>query len=388
MHLISDPDEDLTLRHMVNPRHRRRVRDWLRAAVLEVVSRLFNYRSWSSGHRVDASRMHRGGVRLGFSVLYAPLAEFQVAHWNGPPDSEYVGWVEDQLAEVEKAAEREGAVVVRDRPSLEAALAGEQVGLVHCMEGGFQLGATPVEIRRTVERLAGRGLVYVTLAHLFWRQVATNANAFPFFGDRTYHRLFHEPEVGLTDLGRAAVETMVEHRVIVDVAHMSQAAVDETLELIEGLDRGSGVTTPVVATHVATRRDSEPLEYNVTRATVERIADRGGVVGLIMGDHIVAAGVRAESSRRDRRTKDFSDSFEALCEHVDTLRDWCGGSFEHIGIGSDLDGFIKPTLAGIEYADDMGQLEPALAGRYGAASAELIASGNAVRLLRSYRWPS
>src|SRR5205085_1821934 len=97
----------------------------------------------------------------------------------------------------------------------------------------------------------------------------------------------------------------------------------------------SGGTTPVLATHVATRRDSEPLEYNLARPTVERIAARGGIVGLIMGDHIVGAGVRERSSRRDRRTKDFGDSFDALCEHVDTLRDWCGGSFEHIGIGSD-----------------------------------------------------
>src|SRR5207247_7583909 len=174
-------------------------------------------------------------VGVGLSVLYAPLAEFQVAHWDGPPQHEYVGWVEDQLAEVEAAAAREGGVVVHDRPALEAALARRQVALVHCLEGGFQLGATADEVRDTVSRLAGKGLAYVTLAHLFWRRVATNANALPFLTDGQYHRLFHEPGVGLTQLGRAAVDAMAEHHVLVDLSHMSQAAIDDTLARLDDL---------------------------------------------------------------------------------------------------------------------------------------------------------
>ena len=59
-----------------------------------------------------------------------------------------------------------------------------------------------------------------------------------------------------------------------------------------------------------------------------------------------------------------------------------------MGIGSDLDGFIKPTLAGVETAEDMCKLEVALADRYGPASADQICSGNALRMLYDYRWPS
>ena len=54
---------------------------------------------------------------------------------------------------------------------------------VHCIEGGFHLGATPEEVTAHVHELADRGVAYITLAHLFWRRVATNAPALPFLPD-------------------------------------------------------------------------------------------------------------------------------------------------------------------------------------------------------------
>ena len=50
--------------------------------------------------------------------------------------------------------------------------------------------------------------------------------------------------------------------------------------------------------------------------------------------------------------------------------------------GSDFDGFIRPTLAGLGSARDLGRLEAALVSRYGG-DGELIAGGNALRVLRS-----
>jgi microsomal dipeptidase-like Zn-dependent dipeptidase len=387
MHLISDPDEDLTLREMVNPRYRRRIRDWIRALVLNVVSRLFNYRSWSSGHRVDIEKMAAGRVRVGFSVLYLPLTEFQIANWDGPPQSEYVGLIEQQLAEVEAAAAAEGAVVAKDRPTLEDAIAAEKVALIHCIEGGYQLGANADEIRATVARFAQAGVVYVTLAHLFWRQVATNSNAFPFLTDRQYHFLFHEPDVGLTPLGEAALEAMVEHHVLADLSHMSDQAIRATFDVLARIEGDRGRVTPVIATHSGARQESEPLDYNLSRESVEEIAARCGVIGLISGDHLMGAGILPEPKRGDRRTRSLEQSLDVLFKHVDTLHEWCGGTYEHIGIGSDLDGFIKPTLKGIESATDLGEIERAFSDRYGPENAQLICSGNALRLLRGYWRP-
>src|SRR5436305_335614 len=63
-------------------------------------------------------------------------------------------------------------------------------------------------------------------------------------------------------------------------------------------------------------------------------------------------------------------------------RHWPTG---HRVIGSDLDGFIKPTPAGVETAEGMCKLEVALADRYGPASADQICSANALRMLYDYR---
>ena len=60
-------------------------------------------------------------------------------------------------------------------------------------------------MEKAVERLADSGVAYVTLAHLFWRQVATNAPAIPFLPDWLYRRVFPQPDRGLTELGTAAV---------------------------------------------------------------------------------------------------------------------------------------------------------------------------------------
>ena len=56
---------------------------------------------------------------------------------------------------------------------------------MHCIEGGFHLGATPEEVTAHVHELADRGVAYITLAHLFWRRVATNAPALPFLPTRS-----------------------------------------------------------------------------------------------------------------------------------------------------------------------------------------------------------
>ncbi len=101
------------------------------------------------------------------------------------------------------------------------------------------------------------------------------------------------------------------------------------------------------------------------------------MIGLIFAQHQLKDGLRGSA-------QSFDESFDVLASHLDRIAELTG-SHRHSAIGSDLDGFIKPTLGGLESMADMSRLEPALRARYGAADAELIASGNAVRLLRQ-RW--
>jgi microsomal dipeptidase-like Zn-dependent dipeptidase len=100
------------------------------------------------------------------------------------------------------------------------------------------------------------------------------------------------------------------------------------------------------------------------------------VIGLIFAQHQLLDGLRKE-------TKTFEESFEAICAHLDKIHELTH-SHRHAGLGSDFDGFIKPTLAGLESAADMARLETALVSRYGAGDGGAICSGNALRLLRGY----
>jgi microsomal dipeptidase-like Zn-dependent dipeptidase len=255
---------------------------------------------------------------------------------------------------------------------MDEALAAGKVAFVHCVEGAFHLGDTPDAMEGAVAQLAARGVAYLTVAHLFWRAVATNAPAIPFLPDPVYRLLFPQPHVGLSPLGRACVRACVRERVLVDVSHMSERALSDTFALFDELDPAGEV--PLIASHVAYRFGRQ--EYNLERDTIERIARRGGVVGLIFAEHQAADGLR-------RRTSTFEESFEVLCSHVDRIRE-VTGSHDHTGLGSDLDGFIKPTLAGLGDASAMARLERALVERYGEEDGRRIASENALRVLRGY----
>lgn len=75
-------------------------------------------------------------------------------------------------------------------------------------------------------------------------------------------------------------------------------------------------------------------------------------------------------------------TLEVICAHLDRIAQ-ITGSHRHAAIGSDFDGFIKPTAAGLESAADLARLEGALRERYGHVKGESICSGHALRVLRA-----
>ena len=377
IHLVPQGERDV-LKLLGSPAGRWRLLDRIRSALVRFASRFANYESFESGPRVTVPLLRAGGVGVALSVLYSPFDEVDLGkRYSAPPDATYFPSLLRQLEDVEAEVAREfsGLAHVAHRPEeIDMALAGGQVALVHCVEGGFHLGGTPEEIDRNVTELARRGAAYVILAHLFWRRIATNANAIPFLPDWLYATLFPQPrDTGLTELGEAAVRAMVRERVLIDLSHMSQRGLDDVFALLDRIDPAGEI--PVIASHVAYRFGS--LAYNATDETIRRIAARDGVAGLILAEHQTADGLRRS------RTETLDDSLGVLFAHVDRIAE-ITGSHRHTAIGTDLDGFIKPTLAGLGDASRLAALERALVERYGPGDGELIASGNALRVLRSY----
>lgn len=222
-----------------------------------------------------------------------------------------------------------------------------------------------------MQTLARRGVAYITLAHLFFRQVAANAPALPFLADPLYDVVFpQEKGAALTERGEAAVRAMVEHGVIVDISHMRADAIEETFALLDELDPSGEV--PVISSHAGYRFGGQ--RYMHDEATVRQIARRDGVVGLIFAQHQLNDGVRKES-------KTLAESVEVIRRHLDELARITGGH-RHVALGTDFDGFIKPTMGGIEDMRALEDVERELHRLY-PNDATAIGFENALRVLRA-----
>lgn len=353
-----------------------RIDNWF----LTPAERLFNQRSFFSGPRVTVPLLRAGGVGVALSVLHLPFYEGDLVglvepRYGRPCSEQCFEGLLRQMAEVERRVEvdhAEDAVVARSPREMDAALAEGRLAIVHCVEGGFHLGPDEECVERNVAELSRRGVAYLTLAHLFWRGYATCEPAIPTLGDAGYRRLFPQPPIGLSALGRAAVRAMVREGITIDLTHMSAAAREDTFALLDELDPGGSV--PVLASHVACRLGAHA--YNLDDDGARRIAARGGVIGLIVGERLTRVDRRAPAPRS------LAESVDLLCRHIDRLVE-VTGSFGHLAIGSDLGGFIRP-LAGLEDAGRLLSLQESLRARYGEASTRQVLGGNMLALLRSH----
>jgi len=422
-------------------RHRRRRR---RRAILRSlfswISATFNYRSPASGPGVTLELMKKGGVGVVLSPLLDPFNEFGslpgwilaavllaaavvplvvfavVAHsvvylllaalalvlallvvatlailnWRAsgsgsaldelpgsPPREDYFQDLLFQLESVEQdiLALSDWARVAHNYNELTKARKANKIAVIHCVEGGFQLGASEQSIQRHVALLADRGVAYVTLAHLLFRRIATNAPAIPIFSDGIYNILASQPSEGLTELGEAAVRAMFCNGMLIDVTHMSEPAIWATLALLEELEAKCDTPpVPVLATHIACRFGS--YQYNLSDDTIREIGKRNGLMGVIFCDHWTHDGPSMRNPRGERET------FERMKENIDRIARLVG-SHKCTAIGSDLDGFIKPMLRGLEDMAGMSNLENWLRTEYPRAVADLILIGNALRVLKS-----
>jgi microsomal dipeptidase-like Zn-dependent dipeptidase len=384
LHVVAENDPDQTLGRVLRLRRRGFVSK-LRALVLRIAARLLNHPR-SGTWRVDLDGLREGDVQVVLSVLYDPFSEMDLdAQYAARPRAGYfedlVAQINDVTADLEtRDGDQQQHKIVRTRADLDSVVASGGIAFLHCVEGGFHLGSTPTEVDANVTTLArDHGVAYITLAHLFWRQVATNAPALPFLTDWQYEHLFCQPnKTGLGELGVAAVRAMYRERVIVDLSHMSQSSIVDTLRLLDELDvehRRKATDFPVIASHSGFR--IAKMAYNVDAKTVGRIAARGGAVGLIFAQHQLNEGVT------DATTTDAAASVEVLRHHIDAIHGVVG-DHRTAAIGTDFDGFIRPTLGGFEGPADLAELRGLLLqAPYDPGDVDAILHGNALRVLRT-----
>jgi hypothetical protein len=77
---------------------------------------------------------------------------------------------------------------------------------------------------------------------------------------------------------------------------------------------------------------------------------------------------------------------EVIYRHIDHIHA-VTRSYDHVALGSDMDGFIKPTLPCLDTPAAFRFVEQELIKKYGPGPAQQICSDNALRVLRHWGQP-
>jgi membrane dipeptidase len=281
-------------------------------------------------------------VKVQWSSLHIPEPAYFRCFWirllarllkNGRKLRKLSAWdcllLQMGLMERQVARAQDRFRVVRSYDELGAALDAGRTAVVHTVEGGHVLGAglEAGDLDGRLDRLAHlaeRGVASLTLAHLFPNDLAGHAEAIPGPQHKILTcRLNTEVDLnrGLTDAGKAVVDSMVGLRVIPDITHCTPVARQQVYDRVGG-------RIPVIASHIGVQSMNEE-KYNLDRSDVDAIVASGGVVGVIFMPYWL-----------DRTHP--GPGLDAIWRTMEQLYDWSGASWEHVAIGTDFDGFTDP----------------------------------------------
>ena len=161
---------------------------------------------------------------------------------------------------------------------------------------------------------------------------------------------------GLTTFGHQLVEECNRLGIVVDISHLAPAGVRDVLDLSR---------QPVIASHSNARALCDHAR-NLTDDQLVALAKKGGVVGVTFVPQFITA---------HRGTA----SLEKLLDHVDHIVRVAG--VDHVGLGSDFDGFDSPPPKGLEDVSRLPGITKGLVQRgYSEGDVRKILGGNFMRV--------
>jgi membrane dipeptidase len=154
---------------------------------------------------------------------------------------------------------------------------------------------------------------------------------------------------GLTDDGRRLVRELEKRHLIIDLAHLAPAAIDDVLVM---------ATRPVIVSHTGVKGTCDGTR-NLTDRHIDRIAAGGGLIGIGMWSTATCGN-------------DLSSTVKAMKYVAERV------GVQHVALGSDWDGAIE----GFIDVSETGAITQMLIDQgFSDADITLIMGGNAIRFM-------
>ena len=321
--------------------------------------------------QTDLTRLHQGHVGAQFWSVYVSA---------NLTDQQAVQATLEQIDVMKRLIARYPADMqfCADTACVELAWKQHKVASLLGMEGGHSIGGSLAVLRQ----MYALGARYMTLTHFkntAWADSATDA-----------------PEHnGLTDYGKQIVREMQRLGMLVDLAHVAEKTMLDTLAI---------AGAPVIVSH-SNAYALNPHPRNVTDKALDAIKANGGIVMVnFYPPYILDAG-RQWSAERDASEARFKalnrgspaaakaaladwdkahpiprGSISDVADHIDYIAKRIGA--DHVGLGGDIDG-IEVTIAGMEDVSKYPALFTELARRgWSQADLEKLASRNLMRVFK------
>lgn len=290
----------------------------------------------------DFVRAREGGLDAPFMSIYVP---------SSYEDKGGAKQLADHLIDLVEqlvAASDGQAAIARSPADVRRLFSEKKLALPLGMENGSPLEGKLENLRHFYDR----GVRYVTLAHAKDNHLA----------DASYDT--RHTNKGLSPFGREVIAEMNRLGMFVDVAHLSDDAVKQAVELS---------SAPVIASHSSCRHFTPGFERNLSDDLIRLIAAKGGVVMVNFGSSFLDdearkswdrareklnAALEKEGITRDHPTAPaFIEKFYAVnkgswadvtkvADHIDHIVKLVG--VEHVGLGSDFDGVGDSLPTGLK----------------------------------------
>jgi membrane dipeptidase len=327
----------------------------------------------------DYPRAALGGLDAPFMSIYVP-AELQNKAGASRKEADRLIDLVDGII----AAAPDKFAAARSPDDVIANHAAGKISLPMGMENG-----SPVEHDlASVAYFHDRGIRYITLAHSKDNQLA----------DSSYDT--HHTWKGLSPFGKKVVAEMNRVGIMVDVAHVSDAAFAQAVALS---------AVPVIASHSSARHFTPGFERNPSDELIRALADKGGVIMVNFGSGFLRDDSRKSFDAMREASKAFAkqhtlddhapevDAFLTsyqkdhppvfatvadVADHIDYLVKLVG--IDHVGLGSDFDGVRDSLPVGLKDVSMYPNLLRELLARgYSEADLDKICSANLLRVWRA-----